>query len=140
MCFTFKKIEVQHQYIVPGRYRGIRVDLKTSFDYKVYVHLPGEEFWINGLDYFPSPISRILLESKSNRFAGVTLDMGETEMTSLNKPRDPCRDYSRDQCYDNKLNSFSYLSQHYFQTFFRFSIISFSANMVANQFTKTRHM
>jgi hypothetical protein len=66
-CYTI------NHHVKTRKYMGVRVYLNASFDYKAYVHLPGEEFWISGADYFPRPMLRHLLESKSGTNVMISL-------------------------------------------------------------------
>ncbi len=72
--------------------------LKTNHDIKVFVHLKGEEIWLNNQLDSPISIASTLIEIKSrDQFFGAVMYIGEIDTTVLSKEEEPCKAYSKDE-------------------------------------------
>ena len=70
--------------------------LKINLNLVIFVHMEGDEFWLNGLSDFPINIASTGLDT-SNK-SGITsalMSLSETESSYLSKPDEVCLEYAK---------------------------------------------
>ncbi len=71
--------------------------LKQTWDLKMYVHVRGEEFWLNFGD-FPTEKSYMILDANNKDGLAIALmRLTETEKTDLNQGKLACKSYSESE-------------------------------------------
>jgi hypothetical protein len=74
---------------------GFHVLLKQNMNLMIFVHLEGDEFWLNGATDFPVNVESTRLDTGSGRgISSAILSLSETESTFLSKPEEPCKQYA----------------------------------------------
>ena len=76
--------------------------LKANHDITVFVHLKGEEIWLNNQLDSPITIASTLIEIKSrDQFFGAVMLLGEIDTSVLSKEEEPCKAYSKDEANES---------------------------------------
>ena len=70
------------------------LDLKQSWDMKMYVHMPGEEYWLYFGDFPTDKSYTILNTNNADGIVRSLMALTEIEKTDLNQDKFTCKSYS----------------------------------------------